>query len=55
MEMGRLIGVSHSTILRLESKKVAPSRAVVEAIVKVTGGEVTPNDLFFPSDEGIGI
>lgn len=46
IEMGRLLGVSHSTISRLESHKVAPSRGLVEAIVKVTAGEVTPNDLF---------
>lgn len=47
--MGERLGVSHSTVSRLERKKVAPSRALVETIVRVTGGKVTPNDLFAPS------
>lgn len=53
-ELGRRLGVSHSTVSRLERKKVAPSRKLVETIVRITGGKVTPNDLFTP-DKAKGV
>lgn len=51
VEMGRRLGVSHSTVSRLESWKVAPGHDLVLTIVRVTGGKVTPNDLFRVGDE----
>lgn len=49
-ELARSIGVSHTTILRLEQYKIAPSQKLVAAIVKATGGKVMPNDLFAADD-----
>ena len=45
-EFGRLCGVSHTTVLRLERGELSPSRDLVGAIFRVTDGCVTANDLF---------
>lgn len=46
VEMGRLLGVTHSTVLRWEDGKICPTGDSVAAILRVTKGQVTPNDLF---------
>lgn len=40
------IGVDQSTIARLRAGAQMPSKVVAEAIYKVTGGEVQPNDFY---------
>lgn len=45
-EMGRLLGVTHSTILRWEDGKMSPSAHFIRKINEVTRGAVTANDLF---------
>lgn len=45
-EMGALVGVAHSTILRWESGRLLPAGDSVNRIVEVTQGQVMPNDLF---------
>jgi DNA-binding XRE family transcriptional regulator len=45
-QMGLLIGVAHSTILRWESGRLSPAGDSISRIVRVTGGAVMPNDLF---------
>ena len=44
--LGRALGVSHSTILRLEQHQIAPSRQLVAKIQRLTHSRVTANDLF---------
>lgn len=45
-ELGRRIGVAHSTVLRWEAGEMFPSAEMLLRIEKETGGAVTPNDLF---------
>jgi len=45
-QMGALCGVSHTTILRWEDGSMLPRGEAVKTIVRVTGGQVTANDLF---------
>ena len=46
-QFAALVGCSPSTIHRLESGEiVSPSRGLVMAIVRATGGAVMPNDLY---------
>lgn len=42
----RLMGVSHSTVLRYLSGDRIPEKDVMERIARETGGAVTPNDFF---------
>lgn len=45
-QLAKLCGTSPSTILRMKEAEVAPSKSVAHALWRVTGGRVTPNDLF---------
>ncbi len=42
----RRVGRSHSTVLRLMDRQVAPSAETVHAVYEATGGQVTASDLF---------
>lgn len=44
-EMGRMLGVSHTTISRIEAGRALPSSPFLVRLAKVTGGQVTPNDM----------
>jgi transcriptional regulator with XRE-family HTH domain len=46
VEFGRLVGVTHSTVLRWEDGKIFPAAESLQKIQSVTNGAVTPNDLF---------
>lgn len=46
---GRRVGASHSTVSRWRSRKLLPSWPQMLTILRVTGGQVTPND-FIPAD-----
>lgn len=45
-ELGRRLGVAHTTILRWEAGEMFPSAEMLLRIEKETAGKVTPNDLF---------
>ena len=44
-EMGRMLDVEHSTVLRIEQGKREPSAEMLRRIVRVTGGAVTADDV----------
>lgn len=44
--LAEMLGVAHSTVSRLEARKVEPSASLIRKIQKVTEGQVMPNDLF---------
>lgn len=44
-EMGRLLDVEHSTVLRIEKGQREPSAEMLRRIVRVTGGAVTADDV----------
>lgn len=46
---GRRVGANHSTVSRWRSGKLLPSWPQMLAILRATGGQVTPND-FIPAD-----
>lgn len=47
--VGKLIGVGGVTVCRYENGERIPPREIMEQIIKLTKGEVTPNDFFvFP-------
>ncbi|MBS7810515.1 helix-turn-helix domain-containing protein [Roseococcus pinisoli] len=46
MAFAARVGVASSTISRLCRGETAPEASLVAAIVRATGGEVLPNDLF---------
>jgi transcriptional regulator with XRE-family HTH domain len=45
-ELGRRLGVAHTTVLRWEAGEMFPSAEMLLRIEKETAGKVTPNDLF---------
>ncbi len=47
-DLGRQLGVAHSTVIRWESGEIFPTAEMLERIITVTNGKVTPNDLFQP-------
>lgn len=48
-EMGRRLGVAHTTIARMESRELIPTGALLIRIAETTDGEVTPNDVLLGS------
>ncbi len=44
-EMGRRLGVAHTTIARMENRELIPTGALLIRIAEATEGEVTPNDV----------
>jgi transcriptional regulator with XRE-family HTH domain len=50
-QMGELIGVSHSTVQRLEAGRMLPSATLMRRIAEATGHQVTPNDLVLAQSE----
>lgn len=48
-EMGRRLGVAHTTIARMESRELIPTGTLLIRISEVTDGEVTPNDVLLPA------
>lgn len=44
-EMGRMLGVSHTTISRIEAGRALPSSPFLVRLAAVTRGQVTPNDM----------
>lgn len=44
-EMGRRLGVAHTTIARMESRELIPTGALLIRIAEATEGKVTPNDV----------
>lgn len=49
--MCEALGVDRSQLSRIDRGLTWPSRDLCERIVKLTGGEVTPNDLLAPAPE----
>lgn len=43
-DLGGLVGLSQSTISRIEAGKQIPDRDVMRKIFEITDGTVTPND-----------
>lgn len=50
-EMGRRIGVAHTTIARWECGDMLPDGDMLLRIVEATQGEVSPNDMILPPQE----
>lgn len=50
-EMGRRLGVAHSTVIRLESGELLPAATLLVRIANVTEREVMPNDMLFPAGQ----
>jgi transcriptional regulator with XRE-family HTH domain len=44
--LAEMISLDRSSVSRIRRGKQLPSRATMEAISRVTGGAVTPNDFF---------
>ncbi len=45
-QFGELVGANHSTIARLRAGGQVPAPPLMEAIHRVTFGEVQPNDFY---------
>ena len=49
-ELADKLGVSQTTIQRIEANKVWPNKKLVEDIVKVFEGEITTDEILWPEN-----